>query len=69
MNKLSNDEKALRYKKRKVLLYLIIVFGLATIVLSVLSIIIKISPVFALISFVIEAVLSKYREKLAFKEK
>ena len=69
MTKLSNEEKESRYKKRKILLALIVIFGISTIVLSVLSIIFKISPVFALISFVIEAILSKYREKLAFRDK
>ena len=68
MAKLSNDEKAARYQKRKILFWLIIIFGLATIVLSVLSLVIKISPIFPIISFVIEAILSKVRDKLNFKE-
>ena len=65
---LSNAEKESRYKKRKLLLTLIMIFGLTTIVLAVLSLTIKISPIFALISFLIESILSKYREKLAFKD-
>ena len=68
MKKLSNDEIASRYKKRKILYWLILVFGLATIVLAVLSLVIKISPIFAIISFIIEAILSKCREKIEIKE-
>ena len=67
-DKLSNDEKSDRYKKRKILFYLIIVFGFTTIILSVASLVIKISPIFAVISFVIETILSKYRDKLRFKD-
>ena len=62
-----NDQKIENYTKRKILLSLIVIFGLATIVLAVLSITIKISPIFALITFVIEAILSKYRDKLSIK--
>lgn len=68
MSKFTNDEKVERFSKRKILLWLIVIFGLATVVLSVLSLVLKISPVFAVITFVIEAILSKNRTKLSFKE-
>ena len=68
MEKLSNDEKAARYQKRKILLVFIGIFGLSTIVLSVLSLVINLSPIFAIISFLIEAILSKKRDKLRFKD-
>ena len=68
MEKLSNDEKAARYQKRKILLVFIGIFGLSTIVLSVLSLVINLSPILARISFLIEAILSKKRDKLRFKD-
>ena len=69
MNKLSNDEKTSRYKKRKILLALMVIFWIATLVLAILSMVIHISPVFAIIAYLIEAILSKYREKLSFRDK
>lgn len=64
MTKLSNDEKISRIKKRKILKGFIIFFGLLTIVLAVLSLINKITPIPALVSFVVEAILSSIRNKL-----
>ena len=64
MTKISNDEKIKRVKQRKILKVFIIFFGLLTICLCILSLIFKISPVYAIIAFVFEACLSKYRNKL-----
>lgn len=64
MTKITNDEKIKRVKTRKILKYFIIFFGFLTLILAIHSLITKASPIFALISFIIEVILSKYREKL-----
>lgn len=64
MKKISNDEKIKRVKQRKILRILIIIFGLATLVLAMFSLFNQISPIYAIITFVIEAGLSQYRNKL-----
>lgn len=64
MEMISNDEKVKRVKQRKILRILIIIFGLATLVLALFSLFNKISPIYAIITFVIEAGLSQYRNKL-----
>ena len=66
---MTNSEKEKIYKKRKVLRILIIVFGLATLVLSIWSLVDKVTPIPALICFLVEAILSKYREKLVYDKK
>ena len=68
MTKLTNDEKIERVKQRKVLKWLIIIFGLITLGLAIYSLVAESSPVYAIISFIIEFGLSKYREKLDPKE-
>jgi len=64
MSKITNDEKLKRVKKRKILKCFIIFFGFLTLILSIHSLVMKTSPIFALISFIIEVILSKYRENL-----
>lgn len=64
MKMISNDEKVKRVKQRKILRILIIIFGLATLVLALFSLFNKISPIYAIITFVIEAGLSQYRNNL-----
>ena len=64
---MTNDEKVERLRKRKILYYLIIVFGVATLFLAILSLTEKITPLFALITFLVEAILSKWRDKLKIK--
>ena len=64
---MTNDEKDKAYKKRQVLRVLIIVFGLATLVLSIWSLVDKVTPIPALICFIIEAILSKYRDSIKLK--
>ena len=61
---MTNEQKLKNRKKRQVLKVLIIIFGLATLVLAIYSLITKFSPIPAIITFVVEAVLSKYRTKL-----
>ena len=63
---MTNDEKIKVMKKRRVLYYLIIFFGVATLVLALFSLIEKISPIPAIITFLIEAILTKYREKTTY---
>lgn len=63
---MTNDEKVKVMKKRRTLYYLIILFGVATLVLALFSLIEKISPIPAIITFLIEAILTKYREKTTY---
>lgn len=62
--KISNDEKIRRLKVRKILWYLIIIFGILTVVLSVCSLVFKINPIYGLICFILEALLTKYRNSI-----
>ena len=64
MTKLSNDEIIKRVKKRKILRVFIIFFGLLTVGLCIYSLITKFTFIPALISFIIETVLSKTFNKL-----
>ena len=67
-NKITNDEKVNRVKKRKILKVLIIFFGFLTLILAIHSLVTGFTPIFALIAFLIEALLSKYRNQLDPKE-
>ena len=62
--KISNDEKMKRVKIRKILKGFIIFFGFLTLVLAIYSLTTESTPIFAIISFIIEAGLSKYRSSL-----
>ena len=64
MNKNVNDEKIKRVRNRKILKGFIIFFGLLTLVLAIHSLVTKFTPLPAIISFLIEAILSHYRNKL-----
>ena len=68
-NKISNDEKIRRLKIRNILWYLIIIFGILTVVLSVCSLVFKISPIYGLICFILEAFLTKYRNSIPLENK
>ena len=61
---MTNDEKINIIKKRRILYYLIIFFGILTLVFAVFSLIDKFTPIPAIITFLVEAILTKYREKL-----
>lgn len=65
---MTNAEKIKRLKIRKILLVLIIIFGLLTLGLSIYSLITKFTFIPALISFIIEYILSKVRDKYKLKE-
>ena len=65
---MTNDQKISNLKKRKVLLVLIIIFGLLTLGLSIFSLITKFTFLPALGCFIVEYVLSKVREKTKIKE-
>ncbi|MBQ7136852.1 MAG: hypothetical protein IJO43_02605 [Bacilli bacterium] len=67
MNKLTNDQNIKNLKKRKILRYLIIALGIITIVLSILSLIIKWSFIFPLITFLLMTILTKKRESIPIK--
>ncbi len=64
---MTNQEKEKAYKKRQILRILIIIFGLATLVLSIWSLVDKVTPIPALICFLIEAILSKCRDNIKLK--
>ena len=63
MNKI-NDEKIKRVKQIKILNLFIIFFFLDTLVLAIHSLVTGFTPILAIISFLIEALLSRYRNKL-----
>ena len=65
---MTNDKKIENLKKRRVLLILIVIFGLLTLGFSIFSLITKFTFLPALGCFVVEAILSKQREKIKFKE-
>ena len=65
----SNDKKYKKYKLRKILRILIMIFSIVTIVLAVLNLAIKISIVYALISFLITTLLTNYRNKISLNKK
>ena len=65
---MTNDEIVENRKKRQIYLVLIIIFGLLTLGLAIFSLITKFSPIPALISFLIEAIISKKRDKLRIKK-
>lgn len=67
MVKLTNDQNIKNLKKRKILRYLIIVFGILTIVLAILALIIKLNFIFSLLSFIVMTVLTKKRESIPIK--
>lgn len=67
MVKLTNDQNIKNLKKRKILRYLIIFFGVVTIVLAILTLTIKLSFIFSLISFLIMTILTKKREGIPIK--
>lgn len=64
MTKLTNEEIVKRVKIRKVLKYLIIFFGLLTLGLAIYSLVTEFTPIPALIAFIVEYALTKYRNKL-----
>lgn len=68
MKKNTNDKKYSAYKKRKVLRIIIIILCIATITLAILSLIFKFSCIYALIVFLIMAILRNYRDKLSFND-
>lgn len=67
MSKLTNDQNIKNLKKRKILRYLIILFGSITIVLAILALTIKLNFIFSLISFIIMTLLTKKRESIPIK--
>lgn len=68
MAKLTNDEKIRNVQIRKVLKLLVILLALATIILAILTLWKDLSPIYCLIAFILEVIVSKYREKLDPKE-
>lgn len=67
MKKLTNDQNIKNLKKRKILRYLIMVFGFITIVLAILALVIKLSFIYSLITFVIMTIITKKRDSIPIK--
>ena len=65
---MTNNEKIYNLKKRRVLLALIITFGLLTLGFSIFSLITNFTFLPALGCFIVEYVLTKIREKVKIKE-
>ncbi len=61
---ITNEEKYKRIKLRLVLWYLIIIFGLATITLSIFSLFMNLNPIYPLICFLIEALITRWRNSI-----
>lgn len=66
-SKLTNDEIFKNRKLRTILWYSIIIFGVATITLSLCSLIIQLSPIYAIICFILETVFTKWRNSIPLK--
>lgn len=64
---ITNDEKLSRLKQRKILWYGIILFGFLTILLSIFSLFQQLSPLYALICFIVEVILTKWRNSIEWK--
>ncbi len=62
--KLTNEQKYNYTKYRIFCWYIIIISGIATIAFSLLSLFQKVTPIFAIISFIIEIIFTKLREHL-----
>ena len=63
-----NDKKVSNYKMRKALRYLIMLFSIVTIVLSIFALIKKINMFYAIVAFIITTLLTKYRNGFVFIE-
>lgn len=62
--KLNNEEIYKKTKLSKILWYVIILFGLSTIILAVCSLVFEISPIYCIITFILEAISTKWRSKI-----
>lgn len=61
--RLTNDQNIANLKTRKILRYFIIAFAVITMILSILSLVIGLSFIFPLISYIIVVILSNKRNK------
>ena len=59
--KIDNDINLKNYKKRKILRIFIIIFGILTITLSILSLTIKLGAGYALLAFIAMSILTRIR--------
>ena len=62
--KLDNEEIYKKTKLSRILWYAIMLFGLSTIILAVCSLIFEISPIYCIITFILEAISTKWRSKI-----
>lgn len=67
MEKLTNDQNIKNLKTRKILRILIIIFGILTINLAILSLTVKLGFGYSLVSFIIMTILTKKRESIPIK--
>lgn len=61
---MTNDDKLSKIKIRKILKVFIIILAIVTIVLAVLSLTLHISYIYALITLIIESILTRYRNSI-----
>ncbi len=61
--RLTNDQNIANLKTRKILRYFIIAFAIITMILSILSLVIGLSFIFPLITYIIVVILSNKRNK------
>lgn len=62
--KLNNEEIYKKTKLSRILWYAIMLFGLSTIILAVCSLVFEISPIYCIITFILEAISTKWRSKI-----
>lgn len=62
--KLDNEEIYKKTKLSRILWYAIMLFGLSTIILAVCSLVFEISPIYCIITFILEAISTKWRSKI-----
>lgn len=62
--KLNNEEIYKKTKLSRILWYMIILLGLFTIILAVCSLVFGISPIYCIITFILEAISTKWRSKI-----
>lgn len=68
MKKLTNDENIKNLRLRRLLRIIIIISGLATIILALLSLIIKISVWYAIGTMLVTTLLTRYRESISINK-
>ena len=69
MEKISNEQKYINYRKRKVLRIVIMLLSIFTIILAILSLFKVINMIWAIILFVVVHCITKYRQSIVINER